>query len=503
MLRLACQVFGIYENVLFLLSSVSDHFRNFCLKLLYLVKAMHNSQMFQDYFVKKQGEILDDWFTFLRFKSISTDPEYRPEMLATANWLSNYLSGAGFERVEVWDTDYCPVVFAEHSAGGIGAPTLLIYNHYDVQPVDPIDQWLSDPFEPEIRNGQVYARGALDNKGQCFYVVSALKAYLAENGTFPCNIKLIIEGEEESGSKGLGQILEAKKQDLSADYLLVVDSNLESIEAPTVSLGMRGMCTFSVEATGSEIDLHSGHYGGVAYNPLHALVELLGSLRDQSTGRVSIEGFYDNVVLPSQDLRSAIFREGDDEQFFHKTGVRPSGGEKGLRPEERAWLRPTLEVNGISGGYSGPGFKTVIPAKAQANVSCRLVPNQDPERIAALVRQTLLKRCPPGIELKVEARGSGKAFRIDPRSRLVESLVASYGVVLGKKCGYSMGGGSIPVIPQLADASGAEPALMGYGLPGDQIHAPNEHFGLDRFAWGFLTICQLLDRLVPDGIKSR
>lgn len=443
---------------------------------------------------KHEKQALEDFFTFLRFQSISTDPTYSKEVNSCAKWLEKYLQNIGFET-ELWPTSGHPTLFASYMKAGPNKPTLLIYNHYDVQPIDPLEEWISPPFEPTLRDGQVFARGAQDNKGQCFYVIQALKAILERDRTLPINVKLCIEGEEEMGSVGISGILNKKKKDLKADYLAIVDVGIPSPVTPAVTLGVRGIVTMDVAVQGSTGDLHSGSHGGVAYNPLHALVELLSQLRDKN-GKIAVPGFYDDVKKMSEKEKQLLSLDFDIEKYKEMFGIKPTGGEKGLSPLERKWLRPTIEINGISGGYCGNGFKTVIPAKALAKVSCRLVPDQDPKKIGALVAKFLEERAPDGVAVKVQVHhGAGKATRANPNSKIVQAFSQAYQEVFDKPCKNVFEGGSIPIINELASVSTDNVVLMGLGLGDDNIHAPNEHFGLDRFEKGFIIIARTLEIL--------
>lgn len=425
---------------------------------------------------------LEDFFTFLSFPSISSEPDYKNEMIDCAQWVLNYLQNIGF-KTELWETSGHPVIFASNMEAGPNQPTVLIYNHYDVQPVDPLNEWHSQPFKPQIREGQVYARGAQDNKGQCFYTLHALKSLFERNKSFPINIKLCIEGEEECGSVGLSEVLKVKQKELKADYLAIVDLGIPAPNIPSITLGIRGIVTMDVEVFGSKTDMHSGSNGGLLYNPIHALTELLAKLRDPS-GKITIPGFYEDVVPFSEKERSQISWEFDDKKYQATFGVLPTGGEHQLPPLERNWIRPTLEINGISGGYSGSGFKTVIPAKASAKISCRIVQNQDPQKIGTLVAAFLEKHAPPGIQIKVSLHHGGKAVRSNPDSKVVQAFAQAFSETFKKPCRFIFEGASIPIVTELAEASQSEVVLLGLGLADDQIHAPNEHFGLDRLEKG-------------------
>lgn len=446
------------------------------------------------YFNENEKKILDDYFKFLRFPSVSTESKYISEVNACAQWLMDYLEKIGFD-VELWPTKGHPTLFASNLKAGPDKPTLLIYNHYDVQPIDPIQEWVSPPFEPTIRNGEVYARGASDNKGQCFYTIQALKALLELEGTLPINIKLCIEGEEEAGSAGLAEILEQKKEDLQADYLAIVDLGIPKKDQPAITLGIRGLITMDVEVQGSDIDLHSGSHGGLTYNPIHALIKILSSLRD-AQGKITIPGFYDDVQPLSQEDRKKISLKFDEKEYQDMFGAHATGGEKEFSPMERVWTRPALEINGINGGYSGSGFKTVIPAKAIAKVSCRLVPNQDPQKIGELVARYIENQAFEGIKVRVNLHaGKGKAVRADCDSAVVQAFSKAYQEVFQKPTQFIFEGASIPIVTELTAVSGAEVVLVGVGLADDKIHAPNEHFGIDRLKQGFLIMATAIENL--------
>lgn len=444
--------------------------------------------------------ILSDFFTFLRFASISSEPDYVQPLRDCLAWLKDYLSSLPF-HIETWETTGHPVLFASYEGAGPDAPTLLIYNHYDVQPVDPLEGWNSPPFDPTIRQGQVFARGANDNKGQCFYVIQALKALFERDGKLPLNIKLCIEGEEEVGSAGLSQILEKKKQQLAADYLVVVDVGIPSLQGPAVSLGVRGIVTLEVTCVGSSVDMHSGVNGGIVYNPIHALVEVLAQLRD-ATGKIRVPHFYDEVEELSEKERASLSMQFDLKQYEKDFAASPTGGERELEPLARAWLRPTVEINGIFGGYTGAGFKTVIPSSATAKISCRLVPHQDPLVIGERVCTFLRALAPPGIEISTRILpGMGTAVRANPLSPLVKAFADAYEEVFALPCTRILDGGSIPVTAKLQQATQAEVLLVGLGLPGDCIHAPNEHFGLDRLEKGYLIMARAIENLAKEGVS--
>ena len=448
----------------------------------------------QALFKNNEEKMTEDFLEFLRFQSISADSEFNPQTLACADWVENYLKESKLD-VERFETSGFPIFLASWLKAGPDKPTILIYNHYDVQPVDPINLWESKPFEPEIRDGQVYARGATDNKGPCLYVMAAIRALLEAEGELPVNVKLIIEGEEESGSESFEPVLTEHKEKLSADYVLIVDVGVHSLDRPSVTVGTRGLVATEVTFKGSAVDLHSGSFGGLAYNPLHALIEVISKMRSPE-GEILIPGFYENVERLSPEEKSEIDFSFDANMLKEKMGLECEGGEKAFSPLESAWLRPTLEINGIAGGYAGEGFKTVIPAEATAKISCRLSPGQDVNRIAKLIGEFITENTPAGIESEFKMfPGGGVAVRTSPNSDLVRTCQQAISEITELPCSIILDGASIPVAPALTETAGGEISFIGYMLPDDYLHAPNEHFGLDRMRLGFLTICRLLGLL--------
>lgn len=447
----------------------------------------------KSWFDQHRKEIFADFFHFLRFKTIATDSVYHDECSKCAHWLKDYLQSAGFTTT-LWETPGMPVVFATHCEAGKDRPTLLIYQHYDVQPVDPLELWKSPPFEPTIRDGEIYARGAVDNKGQCFYSISALKALLKLVKKLNFNIKLFIEGEEESGSLGTDKILDKHAAELKADYLLIVDTGIPNPYTPAVTLSARGIVTMEIHCQGSSGDLHSGLMGGVAYNPLRALVHALSKLWTPE-GKVAIPHFYDGVEPLSKSDLSKIHLEMPEEEVTRQFGLAAFCPEPGFTIGQSATIRPTVEINGLCGGYTGEGFKTVIPAQALVKLSCRLVPNQKSAEIITELQNFLQKQMPKGMKLEFKDVHASPAFRSRLDSEIAKLVAKAYEDVMEKPCQYRLGSGSIPIVTHLSTVSGAETVLMGYGLDTDQVHAPNEHFGLDRFERGFLTMGRILSRL--------
>ena len=448
----------------------------------------------EDYWKTHLKDIVEDYRSFLRFASIGAESEYETDTLACAQWVRDYLSSF-MEEVDLWETNQHPTVFGQDLRAGPEKPTVIIYNHYDVQPVEPLDAWESPPFEPEERNGAMYARGAQDNKGQCFYVLSALKALKKLKGEFPVNIKILIEGDEETGSSGLAGILQERQQALQGDYLLVVDVGIRDAHTPSVTCGLRGLVALEVTCRGSQHDLHSGSHGGLAYNPLRALVEILSRLY-HADGSIAVPGIYETVREADREELEQYDFNFDADAYEEETGSVPSGGEQTFSPLERNWLRPALDINGISGGYAGAGFKTVIPSSATAKLSCRLVPDQDPDTVGQLIVNFLAQLAPQGIEVDARVRpGGGPAIRSTPHSAGVKAAAHAFEEVFRTSCQFILEGASIPIVAALQQTSQAEAVLLGLGLSSDLIHAPNEHFGLDRLEKGFLIIARTLIHL--------
>lgn len=446
------------------------------------------------WYEQHRSEIQGDYFRFLRYESISTDPQYAKEVIHCAEWLAEYIEKKAGLKAECIATEKYPLVYAEDMRAGPNAPTLLIYGHYDVQPVDPLELWKSPPFEPTVRDGKVYARGAVDDKGQIFYAILAARVWKELGRELPINLKFCIEGEEESSSMGLCKSLPRLKEKLKADFLLIVDFGQLDVETPALTLGARGLVALEVTLIGSKTDLHSGGHGGIAYNPNRAMVELLSKLWDEE-GRVQIEGFYDDVVELTEAEKGTFAFRFEAQNYRKEFGIDAFGGEKNRSLAEKNMLRPTLEINGIGGGYFGAGFKTVIPARATAKLSCRLVPNQDPQKILHSLTQFLKKHATAGMKVEVSSFGAEEAFRGNPNSQLSKAVSLAATEVMGKPCKNTLSGGSIPVIQSMIRTLNADVVGMGYGLPTDDIHAPNEHFDMKRFENGFLTVARALELL--------
>ncbi len=450
---------------------------------------MQTKTLYKDWYKKRSEKSLQEFFTYLQFPSISAQESSKKRLLECATWVEAYLQGIGF-TTERWEGDGHPTIFAERFVNK-EAPTILFYGHYDVQPPEPYELWKTPPFEPQVRNGRVYARGAEDNKGQNFYCMLAMKAFFEKNPDAQINLKYVIEGEEEMGSELLNKVAPTKDKELKSDYLLIVDSGMGSTEKPGLEIGCRGIMTLEIECTNTDTDLHSGSYGGISYNPNRALVEVLGRLIDKD-GHITIPGFYDDIKPLSKEEVDLVDTSIDEEAVKSEVGLRAFHREKGYSIKEANFFRSTLEINGIWGGYTDEGFKTVIPKVANAKISCRLVPDQEPEKIYKLVTAYLKSQFPKEMDVKFHFHGGGPAAWGSPAGKAAQILKTAYEEVFGS-CGILYGGGSIPITSLLAKHSGAEFVLPGVGLPCDRIHAPNESFGLDQLENGFLIITKSLE----------
>ena len=424
----------------------------------------------------------------LRIPSISTDSEYAHEVQRAANWLADHFSAIGVQHAEVIATDGHPVVYAEHVVDD-DRPTVLVYGHYDVQPPDPLELWTSPPFEPTRKNGTLYARGACDDKGQMFMHAKAAEAYLQQEGDLPVNLKFVIEGEEETGSKHLVPFIEAHKDRLAdADVVLISDTAMFSHDAPSITYGLRGMAYAEITLTGPNRDLHSGIYGGGVENPINALADLISQLHD-ADHRITIPGFYDAVQDLTEDERQT-YRElpFDEAAWKDEIGLDAVKHEAGYTLLECLSGRPTLDVNGIWGGYTGEGAKTVLPAKAHAKISMRLVPDQRAADIYDKLEAYLQDLTPPTMTLEFSRLHGGKPVLVDRDHPAMQAAADAVEHVYGQAPHFVRNGGTIPVVANFKDHLGLDSVLMGFGLDSDAIHSPNEHFGLDRFHKGIEAI---------------
>ena len=443
---------------------------------------------------EKQG-YLEELIEYLRIPSISTDPQYRDDVLAAADFIAGKLEEAGVEA-EILATEGYPLVYGEWTGAGDDRPTILFYGHYDVQPPDPLEEWRNPPFEPTVEGDKLVARGATDDKGQSFTHVKAVAAMLAERGRLPVNVKFLIEGEEESGGESIEKFVREDAGDrLAADAVVVSDTSMYGPGQPSLLYGLKGLCYMEIRVTGPARDLHSGTYGGGVMNPANALAAIVGSLVDADTGRVEIPGFYDDV-LPLADWERQEFGKlpFDPDAWRRELRVEEDFGESGYSILERLWARPTCDVNGIWGGYQGEGAKTVIPAKAGAKVSMRLVPDQKPAKIAELFAAHVRRVAPPGVSVDVVDVHGAEPVLIATEGPIAEAAMAAQEDVWGRPPVRVREGGSIPVVATFAEVLEAPVLLVGFGLNDDALHSPNEKFNISHFYNGVRTIVRLLDR---------
>jgi acetylornithine deacetylase/succinyl-diaminopimelate desuccinylase-like protein len=443
-----------------------------------------------------QQRFLSELKNLLRIPSISTLEEHKSDVQKAADFVSGELRRIGLENVQVIPTPGHPLVYADwlHAHG---KPTVLMYAHYDVQPPDPVEEWTSPPFEPTERNNNLYARGAVDDKGQLWMEVKALESLMqAGGGSLPINVKVLIEGEEEVGGEAIADYVRREKAGLEADFALVCDTELFAPNLPTLCVGLRGLVYTEIEASGAKTDLHSGMYGGAAPNPFFGLIEIISRLKD-AKGKVLIPGFYAKVKAPSKDELKAWKKLPFNEEHYRKTEVGSSvlTGEPGFSVLYRTWARPTLEVHGMPGGFTAAGAKTVIPAKASAKVSMRLVPNQDPEDILRRYKNYVKKLTPKGIQTNIKVWSKGPACVVGTDNQFVKAATAALHDVFKKNTVFIRSGGSIPVVTDFQDVLKIPSVMMGFGLPDDNLHAPNEKFHIPNFYRGIESICLFFEKL--------
>jgi acetylornithine deacetylase/succinyl-diaminopimelate desuccinylase-like protein len=444
------------------------------------------------YFSENETRIREELFELLRIPSVSARSEHNADTARAADWVAQSIRAAGLQAT-VHRTVGHPIVVGEWRGAGSGAPTVLAYGHYDVQPAEPLDLWKSPPFEPTIRSGNIFARGSVDDKGQLFLHVKALEALLHTRGALPVNVVLLIEGEEEVGSEHLSGFIEAHADLLHADAVVISDSAMFAPGLPSILSSLRGLAYFQIDVVGPTTDLHSGSYGGAVINPAMALARILATMHDGS-GRIAIDGFYDRVVdwgeTARAEIRSLPF---DEEHFRAETGAPSLGGEAGFTTLERLWMRPTCEINGLLSGYTGEGAKTVLPSKAMAKVSCRLVPDQDPQEIEQLMRAHVERFAPKGVTVTVTHLHGGRPWRANLDGPLFDAARRALAAAFGREPVITGEGGSIPVVGDFQRILGAPVLLMGFGLPGENAHAPNEWMSEENFTRG-LRACAMLYR---------
>lgn len=440
----------------------------------------------KQYIQNNQDRFFEELFSLLRIPSVSSKEVHRPDMFRCAERLCELLLEAGADCAQVCPTEGHPVVFGSRIVDP-SFKTVLVYGHYDVQPVEPLELWKSNPFEPEIRDGAIYARGANDDKGQLFMHIKAFE-FLVREGKLRHNVKFIFEGEEEIGSPSLAKWATENKEKLSADIILVSDTTMISETVPSINCGMRGLSYVEVKVTGPDKDLHSGHYGGAVANPINVLCDMISSLIDKD-GRITVKGFYDDVVeLSKEDRAKLAMAPFDLDEYMNFLDIRQVKGEKGYTTMERTGIRPCLDVNGIWGGYTGEGAKTVLPSEAHAKISMRLVPNQDSETITRLFEEHFKSIAPDYVKVEVTPHHGGNGFLIPISSEAYQAASKAMTEVYGIEPVPSRGGGSIPILADLQKILGIDPLLMGFGLERDTIHSPNESYLLKQLFSGMEAI---------------
>jgi acetylornithine deacetylase/succinyl-diaminopimelate desuccinylase-like protein len=448
-----------------------------------------------DAFVRDNRErLLDELKDFVRIPSISTLPEHADDVRRAASFVAESLRKAGLENIDIIPTAGHPLVYADwlHAPG---KPTVLCYGHYDVQPADPLELWVSPPFEPTERNGNLYARGAVDDKGQMYMHIKAIEALRAVNGTLPLNVKFLVEGEEEVGGASIAKFVSENPEKLHADVALVSDTSMYAEGMPTLCIGLRGLIYLEVEASGPARDLHSGLYGGAAPNAVYGLIELLAKAKDEN-GVIQIPGIYDDVEEPAAaEMQSWKRLPFSDKQFLEKeVGAAELTGEPGRTVLERVWSRPTFEVHGIAGGFTGAGAKTVIPAKAIAKVSLRLVPSQDPEKVVEAFGNWVRENMPRGIRTQIRVLSASPGIVVNPDHKAIDVAARAFGEVFGKETVFIRSGGSIPIVGDFAMHLGIPTILMGFGLPDDGLHSPNEKYKIENYYLGIMTVAHFFEQ---------
>jgi acetylornithine deacetylase/succinyl-diaminopimelate desuccinylase-like protein len=447
-----------------------------------------------DYIEGNRDRYLTELSELLSIPSVSTSKEHVPEIQRCAEWVAAHMQSIGLQRVEIFPTPGHPVVYGEW-LGAPGKPTLLIYGHYDVQPPEPLELWTSPPFQATVRNGDLYARGASDDKGQFFIHLKSIEAFMRNGGTLPINIKMIVEGEEEIGSDNLPAFIRDHKELLAADLVLISDTSMFARGIPSICYSLRGLAYMQVDLVGPNRDLHSGSYGGSVHNPIQALAEIIASLHDKN-GRVTIPGFYKDVRPLSKKERASFKKlPWNDRAYAKDLGVRQLYGEKGFTSLERLWARPTLECNGIWGGFTEKGAKTVLPSKASAKISMRLVADQTPSKIAKLFEKHIKKIAPKTVTVTVRNLHGGEPAITPIDSPGVMTAIAALEKGFGKKPLYQREGGSIPIVVQFKELLGADTVLLGFGLPDENAHAPDEFLSLDNFYNGIKTSAHFFNEL--------
>jgi acetylornithine deacetylase/succinyl-diaminopimelate desuccinylase-like protein len=447
-----------------------------------------------DFINVSRERYLDELKNLLAIPSISALPQHAGDVRRCAEWCGQELGRIGLQNVKLIETPGNPVVYGD-LLGAPGAPTILFYGHYDVQPVDPLDLWESPPFEATIRDGEIYARGAADDKGQVFMHMKAVEAHLRQQGRLPVNMKFMLEGEEEVGSEHLDEFIRSHRDDLAADVVVISDSGMFARGVPSICYGLRGLVYFQIDLRGSATDLHSGSFGGAVANPAFVLAQMIAQMKDRG-GRIKIPGFYDDVRLLQDEERRAWASLPFNEKKYRKDfGIPKLFGETGFTTLERTWARPTLEVNGLLSGFTGEGAKTVLPAVSMAKISMRLVPDQDPDTIAGLFEAYVRKIAPKTVELKVTRMHGGKPWMTGFDNAFVQAAGRAIEKGFGRKPIFTREGGSIPVVSTFQEELGLPSVLFGVGLPDENAHAPNEKLDLSNFHNGIIASAYLYDEI--------
>ncbi len=451
------------------------------------------SEAIDRYVTNNEKRFMEELKELLRIPSISTSPEHNADTHRAAEYCVTKLQAAGLENVELIETERHPLVYADwlHAPG---KPTVLCYGHFDVQPPDPLELWETPPFEPTERNGNLYARGSADDKGQMYSQIKALEALRDVYGKLPVNVKVLLEGEEEVGGISVAEYVEKNPEKLKADVALVSDTEMYAAGLPTLNIGLRGLVYMEIESRGPARDLHSGLYGGAAPNAVFGLVELLSKAKD-ADGHILIPGIYDDVEAPSAEEKASWEQLPFDETEYlkHEVGATSLTGEPGYSVFERTWARPTLEVHGIAGGFVGNGAKTVIPAKAVAKVSIRLVPKQDPAKIVEAVRAFVAANTPKGVQMEVRVLSSGPGLMVNPDHHAIQVAAKAFSDIFGKETVFIRSGGSIPIVGDFAKYLGIPTILMGFGLPDDGLHSPNEKYCIRNYFDGIRTLAHFFE----------
>lgn len=455
---------------------------------------------YRTYLTTHRDTHLQEMKDFLGIPSISALSAHKTDIQRAAEWLVDALQAAGLENVKMMPTEGNPIVYADWLHADSDT-TVLIYGHYDVQPVDPLELWQTPPFEADIRDGKIYARGATDDKGQVFMHIKALQALLQTEGKLPVNVKFCIEGEEEVGSPTLEPFVEKNKELLAADVLVISDTPMLEKGKPAICYGLRGLAAMQIDVRAANGDLHSGIYGGGVANPLHALASIIASMHDES-GKVAVEGFYDKVKPLADEERQAFHDLNYDEEALKKElNVGELYGEEGYSFLERTWSRPTLEINGMYGGFQGEGIKTVLPSEAHTKLSCRLVGEQDPKEIQDLIEAHVRKHTPAGVQVQFTRMDTGRPFETPYDHPVIRVAMRAYEKAYEATPALTRMGGSIPIVEGFGRLLQLPIVLMGFGLPGENFHAPNEHFHLENFDKGLITICEYWKELAQTSIK--